>query len=56
MEEILEQWSKTFNLKNLKLVGYHGGYPIIQFDKEDNMKLLAMSENERKRKFNYSVL
>ena len=49
MEEILEQWSKTFNLKNLKLVGYHGGYPIIQFDKEDNMKLLAMSENERKR-------
>ena len=34
MEEILEQWSKTFNLKNLKLVGYHGGYPIIQFDNE----------------------
>ena len=47
MEEILEQWSKTFNLKNLSLVGYHVGYPIIQFDNEDNMKLLAMSENKR---------
>lgn len=39
MDNKLEQWSKTYNLNDLKLVGYSGGYPMIQFynDKEINI-------------------
>lgn len=49
MEETLKQWAETYNLKNLQVTGYRGGYPIIQFDKEQSMHLLRMSERERKK-------
>lgn len=46
MEERLEYWCKKYNLKNLKVVGYQGGYPMIQFDREEDMALLNMSKKE----------
>lgn len=49
MEEKLEQWRNEYNLKNLQIAGYRGGYPIIQFDKENSLHLLRMSEKDRKK-------
>ena len=33
MDEKIEQWKKEFELKDLKLVGYRGGFPMIEFEK-----------------------
>lgn len=49
MDEVLDKWSKQYQLKNIKLIGYHGGYPMIEFDKEDRMKVVSMGKNEIKR-------
>lgn len=46
MEEKLKEWEREYNLNNLKIIGYRGGYPMIQFDKEDNMSIIHMSERE----------
>ncbi len=46
MEEKLKIWETEYNLKNLQLSGYRGGYPIIQFDKDEKMRLLTMSKRE----------
>ena len=46
MEEKLDYWHKKYNLKNLKVIGYRGGYQMIQFDREENMAFLNMSKKE----------
>ena len=33
MDEKIEQWKKEFELKDLKLIGYRGGFPMIEFEK-----------------------
>lgn len=49
MEEKLKEWENEYGLKNLHISGYRGGYPIIEFDREERMHLLRMSEKERKK-------
>lgn len=49
MEEKLKFWEKKYNLKNLVITGYRAGYPIIQFEREENMPVLYMSEREKSR-------
>lgn len=44
MEEKLKEWERKYNLKNLKLVAYSGGYPVIQFDKNDSMAINKISK------------
>lgn len=46
MEDKLKEWEKLYNLKNLEIVGYRGGYPMIQFDRDENMSVSHMSERE----------
>lgn len=46
MEEKIKFWEKRYHLKNLKLAGYRGGYPIVQFDKEEDMSVLNMSKRQ----------
>lgn len=46
MEERLKAWENEYNLKKLQLVGYTGGYPMIQFAKEDNMEILQKTEKQ----------
>lgn len=36
MEEKLQQWEKIYQLKELRHIGYQGGYPMIEFKKEDS--------------------
>lgn len=49
MEEKLKIWEKEYNLKNLKIIGYRGGFPMIQFDREENMSFLHMPDRELKK-------
>lgn len=46
MEEKLKYWSKRYNLKELTICGYQGGYPMIQFKKEDSMSVQYMSKHD----------
>lgn len=46
MEEMIKSWSEQYNLNDLKVVGYQGGYPIIQFKKTINMRVTNMSKRE----------
>lgn len=46
MEERIKEWRTQYNIENMKIVGYQGGYPIVQFDKEKNMRITRMSQNE----------
>lgn len=49
MEEKLKVWQKKYQLKNLNIIGYQGGYPMIQFDRDENMAVIDMSDREIKR-------
>lgn len=42
----MEYWTNKYKLKNLSLAGYQGGYPIIQFEREDDMPVVSMSQRE----------
>ena len=39
-------WSQKYNLENLIVAGYQGGYPIIQFKRRDDMPVVNMSKRE----------
>ena len=49
MEDKLKEWEKLYHLKNLQIVGYRGGYPMIQFDRDESMSVSHMSEKEIKK-------
>ncbi len=49
MDELFKQWEKEYDLKDLRLIGYAGGYPMIQFNKEDKMEILQKSEKDIKK-------
>jgi hypothetical protein len=49
IEDRIELWQRRYKLNNLEVVGYQGGYPMIQFDKEDSMAVLYMSERDKKK-------
>ena len=36
-------WSQKYNLENLIVAGYQGGYPVIQFKRRDDMPVVNMS-------------
>ena len=42
MEEKLKYWSKRYKLKDLVICGYQGGYPMIQFKREEDMSVPHM--------------
>ena len=46
MEEKLKYWSKRYKLKDLVICGYQGGYPMIQFKREEDMSVPHMSKYE----------
>lgn len=46
MDNKIKFWMKKYNLKDLIVCGYQGGYPMIQFKKEEGMALLHMSQFE----------
>ena len=46
MEEKLKYWSKRCKLKELVICGYQGGYPMIQFKREEDMSVPHMSKYE----------
>ncbi|MFQ9515249.1 MAG: hypothetical protein ACLRZ9_05415 [Eubacterium sp.] len=46
MDDKIQYWSQKYKINNLKVVGYGGGYPIIQFDRDENMPVLKMSQRE----------
>lgn len=46
MEQMIKEWSEEYKISDMKLVGYQGGYPMIQFRKEDNMRIVNMSKRE----------
>lgn len=35
MEEKLQTWAKKYKLDNLRLIGFQGGYPMIEFLKKE---------------------
>lgn len=45
MEEKLQLWSKTYNLRNLRHIGYQGGFPMIEFLKEDESVWFHLKES-----------
>lgn len=46
MEERINEWSRQYGIEEMKIVGYQGGYPIIQFKKDSNMRITKMSQRE----------
>ena len=46
MEERINEWSKQYDIEDMKIVGYQGGFPIIQFKKDKSMRITRMSQNE----------
>ena len=48
MEEKLKYWSKRYKLKDLVICGYQGGYPMIQFKREEDMSVSYMSKYQIK--------
>lgn len=46
MDNKIKFWKEKYELKDLIVCGYSGGYPMIQFKKEQGMSLLHMSQFE----------
>lgn len=46
MEEKINEWTEKYKISDLRLVGYRGGYPMIQFKKENTMRITNMSKRE----------
>lgn len=47
MDENLKEWKEKYRLEGLQMVGYRGGYPIIQFDLHEGMKGVRYTQRER---------
>lgn len=43
-DEKLTYWEKKYGLKNLVVAGYQAGYPMITFQKENNMSVVYMEQ------------
>lgn len=46
-EEKLIYWSQKYKLDNLVISGYQGGYPMIQFERREDMPIVHMSQREK---------
>lgn len=46
MEDKIREWSAQYRIKDMKIVGYQGGYPMIQFKKDSSMRIINMSKKE----------
>lgn len=49
MEEKLKVWTQRYNLHNLRHIGYQGGFPMIEFLKENESFWTGVSENKLKK-------
>lgn len=45
MDKKIENWCKKYRLKSGKLVGYRGGYPIVEFELDD-AELITIGKKE----------
>lgn len=49
MEEKLKVWTNIYNLHNLRHIGYQGGFPMIEFLKENETFWMKFSESKLKK-------
>lgn len=46
MEEKIKEWQEKYNIDNIKLVGYRGGYPMFKLDKRKIAKIGELSKRQ----------
>lgn len=46
MEEKLKNWSEVYHLHGLRHIGYQGGFPMIEFRKENPTFWMRLKENK----------